>query len=220
MNKYLKRGAAIALTGAMCLSMAACGEKGGSKSGKNDTKTLAQELGYGYLSEYHELDTDLDWINSSNVTTVQGKMYFAGQYYDDAAGQSGARLYCADPATGEVTEIPMAALESSDTSNQNLQALTVSPDGGSYWTIIDTYTFPSYDDTAVYDETAVTDEFANGVGTIDATAEAETTEPPPLRKPLRRKLPQRIPPVKKLPPRNLPPNKPKRPLTPPPSKAP
>ena len=118
--------------------MAACGEKGGSKSGKNDTKTLAQELGYGYLSEYHELDTDLDWINSSNVTTVQGKMYFAGQYYDDAAGQSGARLYCADPATGEVTEIPMAALESSDTSNQNLQALTVSPDGGSYWTIIDT----------------------------------------------------------------------------------
>ena len=179
MNKYLKRGAAIALTGAMCLSMAACGEKGGSKSGKNDTKTLAQELGYGYLSEYHELDTDLDWINSSNVTTVQGKMYFAGQYYDDAAGQSGARLYCADPATGEVTEIPMAALESSDTSSQNLQALTVSPDGGSYWTIIDTYTFPAYDDTAVYDETAVTDEFANGVGTIDATAEAETTEETP-----------------------------------------
>ena len=179
MNKYLKRGAAIALTGAMCLSMAACGEKGGSKSGKNDTKTLAQELGYGYLSEYHELDTDLDWINSNNVTTVQGKMYFAGQYYDDAAGQSGVRLYCADPATGEVTEIPMAALESSDTSNQNLQALTVSPDGGSYWTIIATYTFPAYDDTAVYDETAVTDEFANGVGTIDATAKAETTEETP-----------------------------------------
>ena len=80
---------------------------------------------------------------------------------------------------GEVTEIPMAALESSDTSTQNLQALTVSPDGGSYWTIIDTYTFPAYDDTAVYDESAVTDEFANGVGTIDATAEAETTEETP-----------------------------------------
>lgn len=73
MNKYLKRGATIALTGAMCLSMAACGEKGGSKSGKNDTKTLAQELGYGYLSEYHKLDTDLDWITAAMSPLSRGK---------------------------------------------------------------------------------------------------------------------------------------------------
>lgn len=102
----------------------------------------------------------------------------------------GHACIAADPATGEVTEIPMAALESSDTSSQNLQALTVSPDGGSYWTIIDTYTFPAYDDTAVYDETVVTDEFANGVGTIarngrggkpaeETPAEEATTEEAP-----------------------------------------
>lgn len=175
MNKYLKRGAAIALAGAMCLSMAACGDKSGSKDSKKETKTLAQELGYGYLSEYHDLDVDMDWINSSDVSTAQGKLYFAGQYYDDQLGQSGAHLYCADPATGEVTEIPMAALESTDTSSQNLQAVTVSPDGGSYWTIIDTYTFAAGDDTAIYEEGAVTEETATGMTSIDATAETETT---------------------------------------------
>ncbi len=179
MNKYLKRGAAIALAGAMCLSMAACGDKSGSKDSKKETKTLAQELGYGYLSEYHDLNVDLDWINSSDVSTAQGKLYFAGQYYDDQLGQSGAHLYCADPATGEVTEIPMAALESTDTSSQNLQAVTVSPDGSSYWTIIDTYTFVTSDDIATYDESSVTDEFVNGVGTIDATAEDATAEEAP-----------------------------------------
>ena len=175
MNKYLKRGATIALTGAMCLSMAACGDKGGSKDSKNETKTLAQELGYGYLSEYHELDTDLDWINSNNVTTVQGKMYFAGQYYDDAAGQSGVRLYCADPATGEVTEIPMTALESTDTSSQNLQALTVSPDGGSYWTIIDTYTYSTDGADATMTEDGAA---ADPAGEPVAEATEETAEAP------------------------------------------
>lgn len=173
MNKYLKRGAAIALAGAMCLSMAACGDKSGSKDSKNETKTLAQELGYGYLSEYHDLDVELDWINSSDVTTAQGKLYFAGQYYDDQLGQSGAHLYCADPATGEVTEIPTAPLESTDTSSQNLQAVTVSPDGNSYWTVVDTYTFTSYEDGAV------TDVDVNGVGTIDATAEDAAAEEAP-----------------------------------------
>lgn len=141
MNKYLKRGAAIFLAGAMCLSMAACGDKGESKDGKNETKTLAQELGYGYLSDYHKLDVELDWINSGNVSTAQGKLYFAGQFYDDATGRSESKLYSADPATGEVTEIPMAELQNTDGSSQNLQAVTVSPDGNSYWTIIDTYTY-------------------------------------------------------------------------------
>lgn len=141
MNKYLKRGAAIFLAGAMCLSMAACGDKGESKDGKNETKTLAQELGYGYLSDYHDLNVELDWINSGNVSTAQGKLYFAGQFYDDATGQSESKLYSADPATGEVTEIPMAELQNTDGSSQNLQAVTVSPDGNSYWTIIDTYTY-------------------------------------------------------------------------------
>lgn len=149
MNKYLKRGAAILLSGAMCLSMAACGDKGGSKDSKKETKTLAQELGYGYLSDYHDLDVELDWINSGNVSTAQGKLYFAGQFYNDEAGTSEARLYAADPTTGEVTEIPMTPLKSDDTSSENLQAVTVSPDGSSYWTIIDRYVFGSYeDDTA------------------------------------------------------------------------
>ena len=181
MNKYLKRGAAIFLAGAMCLSMAACGDKGGSngKDSKSETKTLAQELGYGYLSDYHDLDVELDWINSGNVSTAQGKLYFAGQYYDEKSGQSGAKLYAADPTTGQVTEIPMKELESTDTSSENLQAVTVSPDGNSYWTIIDRYVFASYeDDTAVAfnadGEEAATEEAAGDEAPVEeAAGEAE-----------------------------------------------
>lgn len=170
MNKYLKRGAAILLSGAMCLSMAACGDKGGSKDSKKETKTLAQELGYGYLSDYHDLDVELDWINSGNVSTAQGKLYFAGQFYNDEAGTSEARLYAADPTTGEVTEIPMTPLKSDDTSSENLQAVTVSPDGSSYWTIIDRYVFGSYeDDTAD----------ASSAGAEEATTEEAAGEEAP-----------------------------------------
>lgn len=182
MNKYLKRGAAILLSGAMCLSMAACGDKGGSKDSKNETKTLAQELGYGYLSDYHDLDVELDWINSGNVSTAQGKLYFAGQFYNDEAGTTEARLYAADPATGEVTEIPMTPLNSDDNSSENLQAVTVSPDGSSYWTIIDRYVFTNYeDDTTVAfnaeagGEEAITEEAA---GEEAAGEEAPAEEAP------------------------------------------
>ena len=167
MNKYLKRGAAILLSGAMCLSMAACGDKGESTDNKNSTKTLAQELGYGYLSEYQTLDVKLDWINSSDVTTAQGKLYFAGQAYDSENGISEAHLYMADPGTGEVTEIPMASLKSDENSSENLQAVTVSPDGNSYWTVISRYEFGSADSAAIPEST-----------TEDVTADtaAETTE--------------------------------------------
>ena len=177
MNKYLKRGAAILLSGAMCLSMAACGDKGESKDGKNETKTLAQELGYGYLSEYHDLDVKLDWINSGNVSTSQGKLYFAGQFYDEETLTSESRLYAADPTTGEVTEIPMAPLKSDENSSENLQAVTVSPDASSYWTVIDRYVFPTYeDDTAV---TFNADAAGEEAVTEEATAEEAPAEEAP-----------------------------------------
>ena len=172
MNKYLKRGAAILLSGAMCLSMAACGDKGESKDGKNETKTLAQELGYGYLSEYHDLDVKLDWINSGNVSTAQGKLYFAGQFYDEETLTSESRLYAADPTTGEVTEIPMAPLKSDENSSENLQAVTVSPDASSYWTVIDRYVFPSYEDDTAVDFSAVAEDAA----TEEAAAEEAPAE--------------------------------------------
>ena len=180
MNKYLKRGAAILLSGAMCLSMAACGDKGGSKDSKKETKTLAQELGYGYLSDYHDLDVELDWINSGNVSTAQGKLYFAGQFYNDEAGTSEARLYAADPTTGEVTEIPMTPLKSDDNSSENLQAVTVSPDGSSYWTIIDRYVFGSYEDDTADASSADAEEAATeeAAGEEAAGEEAPAEEAP------------------------------------------
>ncbi len=180
MNKYLKRGAAILLSGAMCLSMAACGDKGGSKDSKKETKTLAQELGYGYLSDYHDLDVELDWINSGNVSTAQGKLYFAGQFYNDEAGTSEARLYAADPTTGEVTEIPMTPLKSDDNSSENLQAVTVSPDGSSYWTIIDRYVFGSYEDDTADASSAGAEEAATEEAAVEeAPAEEAAGEEAP-----------------------------------------
>ena len=180
MNKYLKRGAAILLSGAMCLSMAACGDKGGSKDSKKETKTLAQELGHGYLSDYHDLDVELDWINSGNVSTAQGKLYFAGQFYNDEAGTSEARLYAADPTTGEVTEIPMTPLKSDDNSSENLQAVTVSPDGSSYWTIIDRYVFGSYEDDTADASSAGAEEAATEEAAVEeAPAEEAAGEEAP-----------------------------------------
>lgn len=171
MNKYLKRGAAILLAGAMCLSMAACGDKGESKDSKTANQTLAQELGYGYLSDYHTLDVDVNWINSGNISTAQGKLYFAGDYYNDDTGESGSRLYCADPTTGDVTEIPMAPLESTDTSSENIQAVAVSPDGNSYWTVVDRYVFTPYPDDA-----DIVTENVDGMATMEATAEEAPVE--------------------------------------------
>lgn len=173
MNKYLKRGAAILLAGAMCLSMAACGDKGESKDSKTTNQTLAQELGYGYRSDYHTLDVDVNWINSGNISTAQGKLYFAGDYYNDDTGESGSHFYCADPATGDVTEIPMVSMQATDTTSENLQAVAVSPDGNSYWTVVDRYDFSAYSDS---DDTGIVMDDADGVATMDAAAEEAPAE--------------------------------------------
>lgn len=132
MNPYLKRGIAAFLAGTMCLSLAACGKKGGDDSKNtasgNSTSSLAQELGFGYLSDYHDLDVDVDNINTGNVSTANGKLYFAGDSYDSNTGTSSTNLYCADPATGEITQIPTPELINNDTTSQYAQCVLVCPD--------------------------------------------------------------------------------------------
>ena len=169
MNKYLKRGAAILLSGAMCLSMAACGDKSESTDSKNSTKTLAQELGYGYLSDYQTLDVDFDWVNSSDICTAQGKLYFAGQTYNDEQGQS-VQLFCADPTTGDVTGISKLTMENTEYSSQGLQGFAVSPDGNSYWMLTYNYIYGA----APTEETAELAEAAeeSAEATVEETDEA------------------------------------------------
>jgi hypothetical protein len=165
MKKLTKRLISLALTGAMCLSMTACGDKSSETTNGTGTGTssgttlLAQELGYGYTSEYKDLDVDLNWINS-NVSTAQGKLYVFGDYYDDATWVSTTRLYAMDPDTGTSTEVPLPELVNTDNTNEYVQSIAVCPDGSGYWMLTDRYTWDNtdYDDTDwAYEESAVDD---------------------------------------------------------------
>lgn len=163
--KRWKRAIALVLTGAMCLGLFGCGKK--DEAGQN--KTLAQELGYGYLSEYSDLDMEFNWIRS--VTTAQGKLYVCGDYYDEETYESGARLFELDLSTGAQKEIPIPELVNTDTSNEWLQALSVCADGSGYWMVTDTYTF-SLDSYAAVEE-AIPDEAAGETAAEDEPAQAE-----------------------------------------------
>ena len=192
MNPYLKRGIAAFLAGTMCLSLAACGKKGGDDSKNtasgNSTSSLAQELGFGYLSDYHDLDVDVDNINTGNVSTANGKLYFAGDSYDSNTGTSSTNLYCADPATGEITQIPTPELINNDTTSQYAQCVLVCPDNSGYWMLTNTYTFASEGDsldggtvtTEAYGEAAVAvDSPESSVAETDAVDESTEAEAEP-----------------------------------------
>lgn len=185
MNPYLKRGIAAFLAGTMCLSLAACGKKGGDDSKNtasgNSTSSLAQELGFGYLSDYHDLDVDVDNINTGNVSTANGKLYFAGDSYDSNTGTSSTNLYCADPATGEITQIPTPELVNNDTTSQYAQCVLVCPDNSGYWMLTNTYTFASEGDsldggtvtTEAYGEAAAAEPASSAEETADALSAEE-----------------------------------------------
>ena len=133
----LKRFAALTLTGAMCLGLFGCGDK---ETESTEYKTLAKELGYGYLAEYETVeDLGLDYIN--NVSTAQGKMYFCGDYFDQDTMESGTKLYERNMESGTIQEIPMPALERSDNSNEYIQMISMCGDGSGYWMITNQYTF-------------------------------------------------------------------------------
>ena len=182
MKHLWKRGIALALAGTLCLSMAACGKKGGDSAadGKStttaSTSTLATELGYGYLSEYKDLDVNLDYIGSNNISTAGGKLYFAGDVYEDNANQT--VLYCVDPATGETSQIPTPTFENTDTTSSYVQNVLVAPDASSYWLIVSTYTMDFSYDVTEEGSTVTDDAYAatESETRIDATAEAAPAE--------------------------------------------
>lgn len=137
MNQTLKRAGALVLAGAMCLGLFGCGDK---KETESKYKTLAQELGYGYLSEYTAMDDlKLDYINSTS--TAQGKLYLCGDYYDEEKVENYTRFYERDLASGTVKEIPLPELVNNDTTNEYIQQLSVCADGSGYWIITNQYTF-------------------------------------------------------------------------------
>lgn len=137
MNAKRKRLAAMVLAGALCLSMAGCGDKEDSSTAY---KTLAQELGYGYTSEYVSLDDmELDYVNSTSI--AQGKLFLCGDYYDEATGENDTRLYQREIATGSTTELKLPELVNNDTTSEYIVRMSVCADGSAYWVLSNQYTF-------------------------------------------------------------------------------
>ena len=136
MKTNLKRILALLLALALLLSLAACGkdkESAAAENGNNDTTLLADELGYGYLSDYQELALPMDYVNS--VSSVGGKIYLAGDHYDEETYTNETMMVVLDPATGDFTSHPIAQLE----DNQYFQNISIAGDGSGYWMIVVTW---------------------------------------------------------------------------------
>lgn len=135
MKKLWKRAGALVLAGAMCAGLFGCGDKK-----KEQSKLLAEELGFGYLSTYQDLDVQMEYIHS--VVSANGKAYLQGYYYDENDYEvSGERFYELDLATGKTTQMPLPELERSESSTENIQTMTMCPDGSGYWMITNIYTY-------------------------------------------------------------------------------
>lgn len=136
MKMNLKRILALLLALTLLLSLAACGkdkESAATENGNNDTTLLADELGYGYLSEYQELALPMDYVNS--VSSVGGKIYLAGDHYDEETYTNETMMVVLDPATGDFTSHPIAQME----DNQYFQNISIAGDGSGYWMIVVTW---------------------------------------------------------------------------------
>lgn len=143
--KKLMRSLSLVLIVAMCLGLTGCGEK------ETEVKTLADELGFGYVSQFSELDLNLNWINS--VSTSQGKLYFTADFINETTQRNETKLHEMDPATGAIVEIPVPELMNETNEygmmvNEFLQTVSICPDGSGYWAILNHYEYQMFEDTA------------------------------------------------------------------------
>mgnify|MGYP002869996750 CR=1 FL=1 len=132
----------LALTVALLLCLTACGDKAGESAQSGDTSksvegaaTVAQETGYGYLSEYSDLeDVKINYIEYA--AAYDGTLYLMGDWYDEETFEGGTRLLARDLATGTVEEIPLPELQQTEGTNEYIQQISVNRDGSGYWVVV------------------------------------------------------------------------------------
>lgn len=172
--KHTKRILTLLLAGAMVLGLTACGKDAGSSTNPDDNKnneTVAQSLGYGYLTAYQDLNVELDWVNTSSM--CGDTLYVSGDKYTEDTG-SGTHLYGINMRSGEVTEVPVPELTHEDGVTEWIQNIRVSPDGSYY--LMTTY---SYDDSMYAEEAVPYVEAREGEEVAEETEpEAEPAEEP------------------------------------------
>ena len=187
MKKQLVRFLSLLLAMVMCLSLTACGTKsenpGSGDTAENtqngETATLAEELGYGYLSDYIDLkDLNLSYINS--LSTVNNKLYIYGENYDSMTYDSSIHLIAMDYDGGNTQEIPLPELYEDENTNEYIQGISICPDGSGYWVVIERYTYDPdmwedpveiYDD--VYSEEAIDETNAVGAAGVQVNLLAD-----------------------------------------------
>ncbi len=163
----------------MLLSMAACGDKEGSSqsgessSGSDNTsvKSLAEELGYGYISTYNDLPGDFDSI--STLTFANGRYYFTTYTYDYTTYESTTTLMSMNTDCTDIQEIPTPQFD--DPIYRSYNNFQIDSDGN-LWLMIYEYYFPEDSGEIIDDDFAVPADEEVYEDVAEATDDAVETE--------------------------------------------
>lgn len=155
----------------MLLSLAACSKEESTESGapssKSQTsqvKSLAEELGYGYVATYSPIPDGYDNINT--ITYSNGRYYMMASSWDDETFISTTDLISMNPDGSDLQSIPLPQSQDGvDIGYNNFQI----DNEGNLWLLVYEYYYPVYEEGS-YDE----DIFVDSV--IDAVAEDEVVD--------------------------------------------
>ena len=166
---------------AILMSLAACNKEEASSSGDpaspedNGTaiKSLAEELGYGYIATYNSIPEGYDSINT--ISYSNGRYYMMAYKYDKVTYESTSELISMNVDGSDAQSVPLLTSEDGiDRGYNNFQI----DNEGNLWLLVYEYYYPDmYYDEPAYDEDifvdAVIDAADEGVIAEDDVADGE-----------------------------------------------